>query len=376
MAEPEVSLVAVAYGRRPLLARLLESVDRHTPEPHEVVVVDNRSPDDTAAWLEANRPDVRLVRAGSNLGYGRGANLGVRHAVAPTVVLLNTDVEVTAGWLGPLLETLQRSGVAIVAPASVDGDGEIVELGASVTVDGHVHVRTVLPPGSPEGRPVVVAHASASCWVFRAAWFERVGGFDPAYGLGYYEDLDLTAVAEARGETVVVDPRSRVRHDVGGSFPSELTRRLSHRNHLRSRLRWEWARRELPTAAEVHLRHRCHGRVLLLGCATDEAATITERLDRLHIGVEAVGDPGRPWTPAQLAEFLRGRGRVDDVLVLGEQWARGPDLARVIDDDAPWAVGCGSGDLDSALTRAGVAGSRVPRRVGHEVLTAVRGGRW
>ena len=231
MTELAVSLVVVAHGRRDLLDRLLISVERHTAAAHEVVVVDNASPDDTASFVASEHPSVRLIDAGENLGYGRGANLGVRHSLADRVALLNSDVEVTAGWLPPLLQALARPGVGIAAPRSVDQDGCVVEVGATVTSDGHVHIARLVPASRPRGGLVIVPHASAACWVFDRRWFERVGGFDPAYGLGYYEDLDLSAVAESTGAAVVVQPASTVRHDVGGSFTSQTSAVLSHRNH-------------------------------------------------------------------------------------------------------------------------------------------------
>ena len=162
MAEPVASLVVVAYGQRPLVARLLESIAAHTPEVHEVVLVDNASPDDTAEWVHEHHPEVQLVDAGTNLGYGGGANLGVRVARADHIVLLNSDLEVMPGWLGPLLRALQQPGVAIAAPISVDQAGRVVEAGATVTADGHVHVIDDLPDGPVAAEPITVPHASRS----------------------------------------------------------------------------------------------------------------------------------------------------------------------------------------------------------------------
>lgn len=369
MAEPVASLVVVAYGQRPLVARLLESIAAHTPEVHEVVLVDNASPDDTAEWVHEHHPEVQLVDAGTNLGYGGGANLGVRVARADHIVLLNSDLEVMPGWLGPLLRALQQPGVAIAAPISVDQAGRVVEAGATVTADGHVHVIDELPDGPVAAEPITVPHASASCWAFDRSWFTRVGGFDPSYGLGYYEDLDLSIVAEVRGLHVVVEPESLVRHDVGGSFGGELQQRLSHRNHRRALTRWEWIRHG-AVADPVPHEHRLHGRVLFVGFDAGDVDAVTRGLQRRHIGVRVVSG-----TPDEMRSAIVERHHLDDVLVVASSGGTGKLVADV-SDVAPRSVVCTLEDLEEALGVAGVAGSTVSRQPRHGLLNSVRGRSW
>lgn len=334
----QVSLVVVVHGRRDLLARLLESIDAHTPQPHEVIVVDNCSPDDTVDWLRRHRPDVVVLEPGVNLGYGAGANLGVQAASGALVAVMNSDLEVTEGWLQPLVEALDDPDTAIAAPVTVAADDEIVEAGAVVDRDGHVHVRdeTIVTDRS-------VAHASASCWVMRRDWFRRVGGFDPGFGLGYYEDLDLTAWADLLGVRVVVVARSRVRHEVGGSFGSELARRLSHRNHRRATERWRALRLESAGRRHGEL-HRVHGHVALL--ELDDATAESLRSHLLGLNV----DVGRLTAQDLTAP---GSWRWDVVVAPTER----PDGV-----DAPRAVWTTPAGIEDAMLQAGIATSRAPRR--------------
>lgn len=238
-----VSAVIVAYGQRDLVVRLIESLRAGTAVPAEIIVVDNDSPDDTAAVIARDHPDVTLVRAGSNLGFGGGANLGVRRASEPVVAILNSDVVVADDWLPPLVAALDLPGVRIASPRLLDRAGVTVECGARIDGRGLVQVNAECP--EPAGRPWPdhirpVDHCSAACWVLRRAWFERVGGFDPVYGLGYFEDVDLCAWARARGGSVVVVPDAAVRHDGGGSFTSRQASALSRRNSRVWFARWRW----------------------------------------------------------------------------------------------------------------------------------------
>ena len=146
----QVSLVVVVHGRRDLLARLLESIDAHTPQPHEVIVVDNCSPDDTVDWLRRHRPDVVVLEPGVNLGYGAGANLGVQAASGALVAVMNSDLEVTEGWLQPLVEALDDPDTAIAAPVTVAADDEIVEIQhwrPGLGIDGSTRLIVVPWPG-------------------------------------------------------------------------------------------------------------------------------------------------------------------------------------------------------------------------------------
>ncbi|MDG2112140.1 MAG: glycosyltransferase family 2 protein [Actinomycetota bacterium] len=368
MAEASVTLVVVAYGQRALVERLLASVIAHTPEQYDVVLVDNASPDDTVEWVRAHHPEVTVVEAGDNLGYGRGANLGARRATGDRIVLLNSDIEVTPGWLGPLLKALDEPDVAIAAAVSVDAGGRVVEAGATVTADGHVHIVESAPEGSILGPVVRVPHASASCWAFDRRWFARVGGFDPAYGLGYYEDLDLSTYADHRGWSVVVVNDSRVRHDVGGSFGGEIQQRLSHRNHRRALARWEWARRGV--SHPVGHEHRLHGCVLLVGFGDAEASAIAEQLGVDNVGVHALaGGSG------DICKAVQARQDRDDVVVVAP-WVAAEVWEADLHTAAPRATVCALEGLADALTEAGIAGSKVPRQPLHPLLGTVRRRPW
>ena len=113
---PNVTLVVVAYGRADLLEALLDSITDHTPEAHEILVVDNASPDDTYGRASRHKSRPRLIKAGKNLGYGGGANLGIRASKSDIVIIMNSDLEVTEGWLRPLLRPIAVSYTHLTLP--------------------------------------------------------------------------------------------------------------------------------------------------------------------------------------------------------------------------------------------------------------------
>ncbi len=89
---PRLSIVIVTYNSRADLDACLDSLARHRPSvDHEIVVVDNASPDGTAAAVRARWPAVRVLDAGDNLGFARANNLGIRQTSGELVLLLNPD---------------------------------------------------------------------------------------------------------------------------------------------------------------------------------------------------------------------------------------------------------------------------------------------
>lgn len=76
-----VAAVVVTYNRAAVLAQTLQALDRQSTRPAQIVVVDNKSTDDTAAMLARDFPAVRLVAMPDNLGFGAGLAAGMQVAM-------------------------------------------------------------------------------------------------------------------------------------------------------------------------------------------------------------------------------------------------------------------------------------------------------
>lgn len=228
IAEPAVSVIVVTYGDEVVhsgtLLRTLAALSRHHQRRHlpvEVIVVVN--PNDTGAststWLHANTRGVCIVEPGRNLGFGGGCDAGIATARAEVIALVNPDLEVTQGWLDPLVAALDDPAVAIAAPPLLNPDGSIQEAGQVIFADGGTD-----PIGGPrllgDDRAAVwfsrdVDYASAACWVMRRDTYHALGGFDPAYHPAYFEDADLAMRAQQAGLVVrlVIDRPVIHHHD-------------------------------------------------------------------------------------------------------------------------------------------------------------------
>lgn len=91
MSEPLVSVIIVNYNGKRFLDECIGSVRKNAGCPHEIILVDNASTDESAEYVEKNFPGVRLVRSKKNLGFTAGNNLGARSAKGKYLLLLNND---------------------------------------------------------------------------------------------------------------------------------------------------------------------------------------------------------------------------------------------------------------------------------------------
>jgi glycosyltransferase involved in cell wall biosynthesis len=116
---PTVSVVVATYNRSGMVGTAIRSVLAQTHRDTEVIVVDDCSPDDTAATVAAiDDPRVRYVRHDRNRGLPAGRNTGIRAATGEFVAFLDDD----DAWLPTKLERqLALQAPAVLCAALVDG---------------------------------------------------------------------------------------------------------------------------------------------------------------------------------------------------------------------------------------------------------------
>lgn len=250
MTQPRITFVLVSYGGRDLVVRCLELLEKHTAVPYRVIVADSASPDGTGEWLSANLTGATVLRMADNLGFGAGGNLAVRQAETELLCFLNADIEVTEGWLEPLLAFLDaRPEVAAVSPVLVNPDGSVQEAGSVVGGDGWCRAVDFGPEFVRE-----VDYASAACLVVRRSAFLEAAGFSPEYEIAYFEDVDLMLSLRAAGWQTWVEPASRVVHQRHGSSSSDRATELMRLNHKTFSRRWpdELSRRASVVGLDEH----------------------------------------------------------------------------------------------------------------------------
>ncbi|GAB1392834.1 hypothetical protein MASR1M60_09970 [Rhodocyclaceae bacterium] len=242
---PKISFVVPLFNHLAETREMLASLQASLPEglDYEIILADDASTDDTAAWLKTQRdPRIKVLVSETNRGYATTNNAGVRLAKGEILGLLNNDLLFDPGWLEPMLTVLQSPELKAGLVGNVQyrvADGAVDHAGVALIPEGQFHhVQTL--PNKPHVKALAVTGA---CMLLRKADFEAVGGFDENFVNGC-EDLDLCLKLRAAGNEIYLASESRIRHHVSLSRKTNTLQDLRNSRHLFARWRSE-IKREL-----------------------------------------------------------------------------------------------------------------------------------
>ena len=266
-----VGIVVVTYSPGDSLTAFLDSVPGSTGHPVTVVLADNGSTDGSVeraverAEAADDGPEVRLLRTGGNLGYGRAANAGVADLdpAVRWVMVVNPDVVLGPGSIDALLAAADRHPEAgAFGPLITTEDGVVYPsaraLPSLVAGVGHAALGWWWPSnpwtrGYRLDRAAPVERAagwlSGSCLLLRREAFAAVDGFDPGYFM-YFEDVDLGERLGRAGWPNVYVPDARVVH-VGGHATEKAPAVMADAHH---RSAYRYLSRRYPARWQAPLR--------------------------------------------------------------------------------------------------------------------------
>ena len=117
-----VSIVILNWNGMQYLERFLPALITHTIHPDaEIVVADNGSEDGSLDFIKKTFPGIRTIELDRNYGFSGGYNRALEQVDARYAILLNSDIEVTEGWLEPMLELMEHDEmVAACSPRIMD----------------------------------------------------------------------------------------------------------------------------------------------------------------------------------------------------------------------------------------------------------------
>lgn len=233
----KVSIIIVNWNGEHFLSRCLTSLMSQTVKPHQIMLVDNASSDES---LEIARrfPSVRLMALDRNTGFARGNNLAIEAADAESewIALINPDAFAEPRWLEALLMAAESNPrfdvfgsklINAVNPTVLDGAGDVYHISGLVWRMGHGAPVTT----SMDNEREVFSPCAAAALYRRKALCE-IGGFDEDY-FCYVEDVDMGFRLRLAGYRCLYVPQS-VAHHVGsgttGGLRSDFSTYYGHRN--------------------------------------------------------------------------------------------------------------------------------------------------
>lgn len=246
----------MTHNSAAVVPRLLDSIPAAAePFDVDVVVVDNGSTDDTGDTVAA-RGDCTLVRT-SNVGYAAGINLGVRSRPESSAFLvLNPDVVLNPGFVGPMMRALSLPNTGIVCPRVLNADGSLhyslrrePSLGRTLglTATRLAAFAEYVNLAEEYESPRIVDWAVGAVLLFSRECYSQVGGWDESYFL-YSEETDFCLRARDLGLHTRYEPRATATHVGGLSGQSDRTHTMQIVNRVRL-----YRRRHGAVASTIYL---------------------------------------------------------------------------------------------------------------------------
>ena len=241
---PSVAIVILNWNGRNFLERFLPYVMVSVYTNKRVIVADNASTDDSVSFLQQYYPQVELIQNSSNEGFAKGYNTALKQVQSDYYILLNSDVEVTPNWIGPVIELMESDAtIAACQPKllSFNNKKQFEYAGASggwldrfgyPFMRGRIFEVCEEDNGQYDNAQQCFWASGAALFV-RSAVYHEMGGLDE-YFFAHQEEIDLCWRMQQAGYKIFVQPASVVFHVGGGTLPKGNNRKtfLNFRNNI------------------------------------------------------------------------------------------------------------------------------------------------
>ncbi len=241
--QQQVAVVILNYNGKSFLEKFLPSIIQNSGG-NQIYVADNGSEDDSVKFLNEHFQQVQVILNKYNYGYAKGYNLALKQIEAKYYILLNSDVDVPANWINPVIDLMEsKPSIAACQPKIIDfaNTNRFEYAGASggfIDKFGYPFCRGRVFNSLEEDLhqfddAVEIFWATGACLFVRASAFWEVGGLDDDYFV-YMEEIDLCWRLKNVGYQIYVEPKSAIYH-VGGGTLNKLSKRktyLNFRNNL------------------------------------------------------------------------------------------------------------------------------------------------
>ena len=239
----KTAVVILNYNGVHFLKKFLPTVIEKTQDA-EIIIADNASTDNSVDVMHQDFPTVRLLQFDTNSGYAGGYNKALKAIDAEYCVLLNSDIEVTDGWLAPMIRLMDKEkDVAACQPKILSyadktrfeyagASGGFIDRYGYPFCRGRIMEHTETDQQQYDDATEIF-WATGACLVVRRSVFETLGGLDEDF-FAHMEEIDFCWRAKNAGYQIKVQPQSVVYHVGGGTLPKNSPHKtyLNFRNNF------------------------------------------------------------------------------------------------------------------------------------------------
>lgn len=241
---PKVAVVILNWNGRFFLEKFLPSVFNSSYPNLDFIIGDNASTDDSVSFIQANYPTIRIIQNAVNLGFAGGYNAILNQVEADYYILLNSDVEVTIGWIEPVIDFLENTPTMVAAQPKIrcfhdrerfehaGASGGFLDSYGYPFCRGRILDKLEEDLGQYNDSREVFWATGAALFIRSSVWKES-GGFDADF-FAHMEEIDLCWRLKRMGYRIGVCPQSVVYHVGGGTLKTSNPQKtyLNFRNNL------------------------------------------------------------------------------------------------------------------------------------------------
>ncbi|MDY6790233.1 MAG: glycosyltransferase [Thermodesulfobacteriota bacterium] len=313
-----VSIIVPTSNQQKYIKNCIESIRRHTVEPHEIVFVNNGTTKGMEKWLKKNineNSNYRMIKCPKGSYFARYLNEGMKVSTGEYIVLLSNDVRVTKGWLSGMIECFKRvPDAGIVGPmsnltrgfqkvAKTDNvsEDEIDEFAESFRTKNSCRR---IPTYSIDG----------SCMLFKRNLLEKIGFFDEKFGPDGFADEDfcLRSLLEGRQNLIA-----------GDVYVHQQNKKVSPQSKKYFNTKWNRADAKSHSGKKFLTL-----KAIEKGCDADQRGHTENAVEILLEGIGLSPDDKRPYYT--LAEILLNAKKYKDAIdVLNEIPSNELDVKRL-----------------------------------------------
>ncbi len=244
MHSPTVAVVILSWNGKKFLEQFIPPLLKTTYPNATFHVADNASTDDSVQFIESNFPSVKIIRIEKNKGFAEGYNIALNQVQADYCVLLNQDVEVTPGWIEPVIALMEKEKrIAACQPKLLAfHNKELFEYAGAAGgfLDKHGYsfcrgrfFQSAEKDTGQYNSESEIVWASGACLFIRSNIYHNMGGLDAGF-FAHFEEIDLCWRIKNAGYSIWYCPDSVVYHVGGGSLPQGNPKKtyLNFRNNL------------------------------------------------------------------------------------------------------------------------------------------------
>ncbi len=241
----KIAIIILNWNGQELLKQFLPSIVKFSSQEASIYIIDNASTDSSVDYIKEFFPIIKIIKHEENLGYAKGYNNSLKKIESDIYCLLNSDVEVSKGWLSPVISAFKEDkNTAIVQPKILDYNNKLEfeyagAAGGFIDFFGYPYCRGRLFNYLEKDRGQFndtkdVFWASGACFFIKSKTYHRLGGLDEDY-YAHQEEIDLCWRTQNIGYKVKYVGSSSVYH-VGGATLKENNSQKTYLNFRNSLL--------------------------------------------------------------------------------------------------------------------------------------------